>query len=260
MCLVSLGLCRYSKHLMRLLRRHKSVLIVLGIYWPVIFWLTHIPVPDIARQSGLGDKTMHILAYFVLTFLVWFAVAPYERVRWSRKKAWIVPAVIVGYAALDEILQGRVGRSADILDFIADIFGIIFAMGLLSLLNFWSALLTVSAIFVFVISNMSNLLMLYPQYHLNTAFHYTAYTAFALIWIQHAERHTALKPASTAWLMYAMLIPVGLLILIKAAAPPFDRSIGWIEVAAALFGITSAILISWLTIRLSRRPNKSAAT
>jgi hypothetical protein len=45
---------------MKLLRRHKAVLLVLGIYWPVIFWLTHIPVPDVARQSGMSDKTMHV--------------------------------------------------------------------------------------------------------------------------------------------------------------------------------------------------------
>ena len=67
---------------MQLLRRHKSVLIALGIYWPVIFWLTHIPVPDIARQSGMSDKTMHVLAYFVLTFLIWFTISPYEKVQW----------------------------------------------------------------------------------------------------------------------------------------------------------------------------------
>ncbi|MHC5095363.1 MAG: VanZ family protein, partial [Planctomycetota bacterium] len=91
---------------MKLLRRHKTVLLLLGIYWPVIFCLTHIPVPQVARQSGMSDKTMHVLAYFVLTFLVWFAVSPYHKARWNGIKVWIVLATIIGYAAVDEYLQG----------------------------------------------------------------------------------------------------------------------------------------------------------
>jgi len=238
---------------MKLLRRHKTVLLVLGIYWPLIFWLTHIPVPDVARQSGIGDKTMHVMAYFALTFLIWFAISPYEKVQWGKKKVWLLLGVIVWYGAIDEYLQGRVGRSADVMDFVADLFGLMLSLGLLSLLNFWSAMLAASAIFLFVISTMSNLLMLYPQYYLNATFHFTAYTAFALIWIQYMERHTDLKGVKASWLFSSLLIPAILLVLIKGTSPMFDRSIGWIEVATALFGIASAILISFLTICFSRK-------
>ncbi len=241
---------------MQLLRRHKFVLIALGIYWPVIFWLTHIPVPDIARQSGMSDKTMHVLAYFVLTFLIWFASSPYQKVQWSKKKVWILLAVVVWYGAMDEYLQGRVGRSADMLDFVADLFGVVLALGLLSCLSFWTALLTASAVFVFVVSNMSSLLMLYPQYHLNTIFHYTAYTAFTLIWIQHAERHTNLKTDKAVWLWSSLAVPFALMLLIKGSAPIFDRVVWWVDVATALFGISSAILISWLVFRFSRKTQK----
>ena len=242
---------------MQLLRRHKSVLIALGIYWPMIFWLTHIPVPDVARQSGMSDKTMHVLAYFVLTFLIWFAISPYEKVQWSKKKAWILLSIIVCYGAVDEFLQGRVGRSADVMDFVADLFGMILGLGLLSCLSFWSALLAASAVFVFVISNMSHLLMLYPQYHLSSIFHFTAYTAFALIWIQYMERYIDLKTVKASWLFSSLSVPIVLLILVKGASPMFERPIGWIEVATALFGICSAILISYLTIRLSRKTTGS---
>lgn len=242
---------------MRLLRRHKSVLIALGIYWPLIFLLTHIPMPDIARHSGMSDKTMHVMAYFALTFLVWFAVSPYQKVQWNTKKVWILIAVIACYGALDEILQGRVGRSAGVMDFVADLFGVGSALGLLSVLSFWPALLAASVVFVFVVSNMSHLLMLYPQYYLDTAFHYTAYTAFALIWIQHMDRYTSVRPANAKWLVYSSLVPLGLLILIKGTAPLFDRMIGWVDVATALFGIASAILISWLTIGVSRKLPKA---
>jgi hypothetical protein len=238
---------------MRLLRRHKSVLIALGIYWPVIFWLTHVPIFAIARQSGMSDKTMHLMAYFVLTFLVWFAISPYEKVRWIGRKVWIVLAILVGYAAGDEVLQGYVGRSMEVGDFVADAAGILLALGLLTVLSFWSAMLTASAVFVFVISNKSNLLGLYPQYGLETIFHYTAYTAFTLIWIQHMDRYTAIRPAGARWLVCVLAVPMGLLGVIKGTAPLFDRPVGWIAVATAGFGIASAILISYLIILLARR-------
>lgn len=238
---------------MRLLRRHKSVLIALGIYWPVIFWLTHVPIFAIARQSGMSDKTMHVMAYFVLTFLAWFAVSPYEKVRWRGRKVWVVLAVLVGYAAVDEVLQGYVGRSVEMGDFAADAGGILLALGLLGVLSFWSALLTASAVFVFVISNKSDLLLLYPQYGLETIFHYTAYTAFTLIWIQHMDRYTAIRPAGARWLVSALLVPLGLLGVVNGTAPLFGRSVGWIAAATAVFGIASAILISYLIIVLARR-------
>jgi hypothetical protein len=241
---------------MKLLRRHKSVLIALGIYWPVIFWLTHIPVPELARQSGMSDKTMHVLAYFVLTFLAWFAISPYEKIHWRSKKAWVLFGALVLYGAFDEILQGHVGRSADVADFAADVVGVTAAFVLLSVLSFWPALLAASAVFVFVVTNQSNLLMLYPEYYLNMAFHYTAYTAFTLIWIQHMERYTRVRAAGVAWLLVSMLVPLGLLVMIKGTAPLFGRSIDWFETATAGFGIGSALLISWVTIRLARRRSR----
>ncbi|MHC4927416.1 MAG: VanZ family protein [Planctomycetota bacterium] len=245
-------------HPMKLLRRHKSILIALGIYWPVIFWLTHIPVPDIARQSGMSDKTMHVIAYFVLTFLIWFAISPYEKVNWKRKKVWILLAVVVWYGALDEYLQGRVGRSADVMDFVADLFGMVLALGILSIFGFWSSLLTASAAFVFVISNKSDLLLLYPQYHLNTAFHLTAYTAFTLIWIQHAERFNPIRIGSAKWALYALSMPVGLLVLIMGISPLFGRTVWWPDVATALFGIASAILVSWGVFTFSHKQQNPA--
>ncbi|MHC5082750.1 MAG: VanZ family protein [Planctomycetota bacterium] len=243
---------------MKLHRRHKSVLIALGIYWPVIFILTHVPVQDIARKSGMSDKVMHALAYFVLTFFVWFAVSPYRKVQWNKLKVWIVLAIVAAYGAVDEILQGFVGRSSDMIDFIADVFGLILALGILSIFNFWSAMLTFSAIFVFVVSNMSNLLMLYPQYHLATVFHYTAYTAFALIWIQHTERYTDQQIGTASWLFYALMTPTALLVAIKGSAIAFDQQIWWVDIATAMFGITSAVLISYLLFKCSRREQENA--
>jgi VanZ family protein len=242
---------------MKLLRRHKFVLILLGIYWPLIFWLTHIPVPQIARQSGMSDKTMHVLAYFALTFLVWFAVSPYHKVRWNRLKVWIVLMAIIGYAAIDECLQGYVGRSMDIRDFISDIFGVVFALGLLSIISFWPALLAASAVFIVIISNFSNLLLLYPEYYLNVVFHFTAYTAFALIWLQYLDRRSRLPSGKFFQFTTPWILPVLLLLIVKITAPLFGRPFNWIDMAISIFGICTAVLASYMIVKFSRRKKQT---
>ena len=142
----------------------------------------------------------------------------------------------------------------EVLDFVADLFGLVLALGILSIFGFWSSLLTASAVFVFVVSNLSSLLNLYPQYYLNTAFHLTAYTAFALIWIQHAERYTPVKIGTARWLPYAAAVPLLLLALIKGTSPIFGHTVWWPDVATALFGIASAIAISWAVFKVARKP------
>lgn len=238
---------------MKLHRRHYSVLLTLGIYWPVLFWLTHSPVQQVARQSGMSDKTMHLLAYFVLTFLIWFAVSPFEKVRFTKLKSWILLLIVALYGIVDEYVQGRVGRSADFHDFMADLFGILLGLGMLSVFGFWSALLTVSIIFIFVISNMSYLLSQYPQYHFNTVFHFTAYSTLTLIWIQHIDRYTNFIVGKAGWLLYSLGMPLAVMLTVTITAPIFSRSVWWVDVATALFGICTSIFISNLVFKVSRR-------
>lgn len=242
----------------RLLRRHKYSLIALAVYWPLVFTLTHIPVPDIARESGMSDKTMHVMAYFALTFLVWCVVSPYQRVQWNRAKAWWVLGSVALYGAVDEFLQGFVGRSADIDDFIANLFGIVFAMGVLSIFHFWSALLIAAVSSVFVISNLSDLTDLYPHYHLNTVFHFTAYAGLCLIWIQHIDRYLHLRENRTIWLVVATALPLTLLGLVSAAAPLFNKTLWWTDAATAIVGIAAAVLTSRLTFALTQKSDLPA--
>lgn len=246
---------------MKLLRRHKTVLQTLGMYWPAIFALTHIPAKYIGRIStGTSDKVMHSMAYFVLVFLVWFAVSPYQKPQWKRRKVWFVLMAIIGYAAFDEFLQSFIpGRSADVWDFVADMGGLILGMGVLSVFSFWPAMLTFGAVFIFVVSNLSKILQLYPQYHLNTAFHFTAYTTFALIWIQHMDRYSGRRIGQVSWLLLSLLIPAGLLLAVKVSGVIFfEKSVSWIDAATALFGICAAILTSYAMFKLSRRKNKAS--
>ena len=232
---------------MQILRRHKYILWSLGIYWPALFILTHIPVPAIAGQSGMSDKMMHLLAYLVLVFFVWLAISPYEKVRWSRARVWIVLAVVVWYGAMDEWIQGRVGRQMELMDFIWDFGGVLLGLGILSVLSFWPALLTVSAIFIFAVTDRSVLLNLYPQFHLNTVFHLTAYATLTLIWIQHLDRDGRFRKAHPTWPLIALSLPLGLLTIIKLIGHFFyHHPIWWIDIATAIFGISATALISYI--------------
>ena len=242
---------------MPLQRRHKYILLALGFYWPLIFLLTHIPVPNLVGKLGMSDKTMHVLAYMVLMFFMWSAARPYERVRWNRPTVWILLAVVVFYGVADEVLQGYVHRSPDVTDFLADLSGALAALITLTFLSFWPALLSLSVVFIFAVSNLSGILQSYPAYHLETAFYFVAYTAVTLIWIQHLYRR-GLPAASAGRLLMAALFPLGLLVSIKiSGAAFFHKPFNWIDVSTAVFGIAAAVLVSRLTLSLG--PSKQTA-
>lgn len=235
-------------------RRHRYILLAAGIYWPLIFWLTHIPIPEIARRSGMSDKTMHWMAYLVLSFLTWLSCRPYEKVRWNRPLAWLIVLALAGYGAFDEWLQGRpfIGRSADWEDFVANLAGITIGLGILTFLSFWPALLTVSALFIFVIQNRSHLLILWPQYHLDIVFHFTAYAAFTLIWIHFLGLQESLRILQKIGL--GLLLPAGLLIMVWTAAHWQSEPLDWMAILTALTAIVSSTAISFLV--LGRKPGK----
>jgi VanZ family protein len=115
---------------------------VLGIYWIILFVMTHLPPEILSRvlfslfsggdevlEQG-GDKRMHLLAYAGLAFLftswLWIRGA-------DEFKLWTLTIVVLsGYAVLDELLQIPFGRNADFRDCLADWTGI--AMGSLCFL------------------------------------------------------------------------------------------------------------------------------
>ena len=63
---------------------------------------------------------------------------------------------LAGYGAIDEYLQGQLGRSADVMDFLSDLLGIGLGLGILTVFSFWSGALAVCAIFIFAMTNLSN--------------------------------------------------------------------------------------------------------
>lgn len=84
-----------------------------------------------ASLFGL-DKLLHALAYCLLTL----GCALWVRATWWHKHPWLtrglLAAVVLGYAAIDEVHQLFVpGRSASILDWLADALGAAVAIGII---------------------------------------------------------------------------------------------------------------------------------
>ena len=232
---------------MPLLRRHKYILLILLIYWPGLFVLTHIPIPQLARRSGMSDKVMHGLAYLALVFLWWFSISPYKKVDWRKARVWLALAVMVWYSAFDEWLQGRIGRSADVHDFYANLAGLLFGLAILSVLSFWPCSVIVSALFIFAVTNLSTIDMLAEMPWLNIGFHFFGYAGFTLIWIQYMQRYIRL--VHYQWLITAFGLPAALLTGIKICSRFVGKEIWLADSATALAAIAAAVAIFY---RVSR--------
>ena len=238
---------------MSLLRRHKWILAGLAIYWPAIFIATHISVPSWVGQAGMSDKTMHFLSYLGLVSLVWFAVSPYEKVNWFRRKVWIILAVMVWYGVVDEWLQGFVGRQPEIKDFYADLFAALLGLIILSIFSFWGSVLVLSSIFIFVITNLTQVNILFGNEMINAAFYFLAYTFFTLAWIQFAERNLRIRPEGIKWFGICTGVPLLVLAGMKVSSLAFDKSIWMMDIVTAGSAIGAATAVSCITFWCCRK-------
>jgi VanZ family protein len=84
------------------------------------------PAPGILNAFRLADKVFHALHYTLLTFLFLLAAAwrPGRRGAPHRRAAALVVVSALVLGAAIEVIQGHVGRHADVLDFLADAVGV----------------------------------------------------------------------------------------------------------------------------------------
>ena len=199
---------------MTLSLRQKLIIISLLLYWPAIFVLAHIPIPQLVYKAQVSDKTLHLITYLILVFLLWFAVSPDKKVNWGKATVWLVFLVTAGYGGVDELLQGYVGRSCDIKDFLANLVGVSGGLILFSFLTFWPALLAVTGITIFCLTNLAraNLTELVPV--TNAMFHLLAYAVFTMLWIRQIHPLPS-KTSMPKRLIIALAVPIGLLLVVK---------------------------------------------
>lgn len=120
---------------MKRTREQKLFTIILVFYWIGIFVATHIPMPVWTGKMGVSDKTMHFSAFMILTILLWLSISFEKKADWKKILPWLIMAVLLIYAASDELLQNFVrGRTADIYDAAFDSLGAAAALVLLTTL------------------------------------------------------------------------------------------------------------------------------
>ena len=237
---------------MVLSRRQKLTIIPLLLYWPGIFILTHIPIPQLVCKVQVSDKSLHFLAYLVLIFLLWFAISPNKKVSWRKAAAWWVLFVVVWYGVVDEWLQSYVGRTCDIMDFFADLAGTLAGLILFSFFTFWPVLLAVMGIAIFILTNFihANLADLVPI--TNAMFHLFAYGFFTMLWLQCIHLFLPMKAPKPKWIIAALVLPIGFLLIVKLFSVIFGKDFGVRDAIVAVVGITVVVAAIYL-IALFRR-------
>jgi len=249
------------------LLRKKLALLCLLVYWPSLFVLGHMPIPKLVRQADMSDKGLHALAYFILVFLLWGTVRPYERVNWRKATVWLILALVVWYGVMDEWLQGYTGRSPDVKDFAADVIGAGASLVLLTLVSFWPATLLLLGLSVFALSNSSraDVTKLLPLTH--TGFHVLAYCVFNCVWVVYIQRicrqvfgyrtkgieHWLGKPRNPlpGFILF-MLAPCSLLGIVKLGSFALHRPFTQSDIMAAFAGIVAVSCLAQFIDILSR--------
>lgn len=114
------------------LERNKLFFIYLPlcVYWVTLFILTTIPIESVPRFFDAQDKIEHLIAYFLLAWLLAFTLHFQRKNKFlSKNYTYITIIFIVFYAAIDEIHQIFIpGRYCDLIDWIADFIGGIFGV------------------------------------------------------------------------------------------------------------------------------------
>ncbi len=96
-------------------------------YWVLLFASTHTPMPGWPSWAPEpSDKTLHVAAFFILAFVGWLALSARFGPGYWQASGWFVVAAI--YGACDEVTQPLFGRNCSILDWFADILGVVMAI------------------------------------------------------------------------------------------------------------------------------------
>jgi len=232
---------------MILSHQQKIAICVLVLYWPALFVLAHVPIPQVVQEADVSDKSLHFLAYLVLTFLIWFAVSGDRKVQWRRAAPWLVLFVIVMYGILDERLQSYVaGRSCDVRDFFTDLAGALAGLILSSFLTFWPVGLLVAAALIFGVTNITrvNLADLLPV--TNAVFHLVAYAILTVLWINCMHLFPAAKAAKIKRLIVAFSGPAGFLIIVKLFSIITGKNFALYEIIISLGAIAAVVAVFYL--------------
>ena len=237
---------------MALSRRHKAIVILLLVYWPALFVLAHIPIPQLVREAGVSDKSLHFLAYLILVFLLWFAVSSDKKVNWRRGTTWWILLVVVLYGVVDEFFQPYVGRTRDAMDVAANVAGALAGLALFSIVSFWPAALLVAGIVIFGITNIARASIADLLPITNAMFHLFAYGIFAALWIRCIHLFSPTKAPDVRWLIASVSVPTSFLFAVKLCSAILGRDSTAIDIIISVGAIAAVVAIAYLAILRAR--------
>ena len=124
------------KRIKKLLEHNILFLAIVATIIVAILSLTSVPKINLGLQIKSGDKILHILAYFTLSF-VWF-LAMQERMSSFAEKGRLI-ALLILYGIILEVLQGGITdyRTGDFYDVIANIIGVLLATAVINRFIAW---------------------------------------------------------------------------------------------------------------------------
>ncbi|MBN1362662.1 MAG: VanZ family protein [Sedimentisphaerales bacterium] len=244
---------------MPMVRRQKTLILTLVLYWPAMFVLTHIPVPQVVREAHVSDKNLHFLTYMILAFLLGWAWRSGGNADGRRRVGRWVFLVVMAYALCDEGLQYFVaGRSPDRADLLANTCGTLAGLAVTSFVSFWpgSLIVTGTSIYTLGVLTRANLTRLLPV--TSTALHLVTYGLFTLLWMGYLNQSPRGKRPDRTWVFRSSLAPVLLLLVTKISAVVSGKELEAWEIVAAIGGMAVALIGAALWRALSPEGAKDA--
>ncbi|MHC4635979.1 MAG: VanZ family protein [Planctomycetota bacterium] len=237
---------------MAISKRQKFTIITLVFYWTIIFILTHLSPVNVSRllPVQVSDKMLHFLAFLLLAFLLWFAINPDQKVKWHQAGVWWILLIVICYGAIDEYLQGYVGRGTDVMDFLSDLLGTITGLILLTIFSFWSAALTFAGIIIFSLANLTRINSTSLPPLTNAIFLFLAFGAFTLLWVRYIHHYLKPKPPEFKWLIISLALPIGFLSVVELFALLKTSGLRTYNIIISLIAVSAVLVVFFLTALL----------
>ena len=232
--------------------QQKITLAILVLYWPAIFILTHIIMPpSLLRQMQASDKSLHFLVYFILIILLWFSISPAEKVNFRKKKIWIILPLLVLYAGVDEWLQGfEASRTRDIMDFAANLEGLLGGLILICFFSFWPAVLVASAAAIVVFTSAVRIQFVGQLAFVRPLFLLTSFGFFTFTWNRFLSLFLSMQPGRLKWLFFSLSVPVAFMLAVKLFSRIAGRAFELLDIILSLTAIFAVALTTYLVSSL----------
>ncbi len=228
-------------------QEQKIFRIILIFYWLGIFIATHIPVPNWARQTGMSDKTMHFVAYMILSLLLWLGTSFEKKADWKRLRPWLLSAIIIIYGIADELSQHFMNRSTDIKDFTSNLAGIAAGMVIVSFLSAYH----IAMVLITVCPLLAPSIVRTHLIKQGSTLEYAAYAAgFAIItaaWIRYLFFIFNVNIRKIKSLPAFFAPPAATVLIVKIYAQLTDKPFSTTVILTSVLSIILTILI-WRTI------------